>query len=53
MILMFLALMGFLFYLHRTHAEDIPVELVPLVIFVGLVSWWIHHMIMNMIEDND
>lgn len=50
MILMFLALSGFLFYLHRTNAENIPVEFVPLVIFVGLVAWWIHHMIAKLIE---
>jgi len=50
MIFMFFALTGFLFYLHRNHTENIPVEFVPLVIFVGLVAWWIHHMITKMIE---
>ena len=53
MILMFLVFIGFLFYLHRTNAGSIPVELIPLVIFIGLVAWWIYRMIEKLIEDND
>ncbi len=51
MILIFLAFMGFLFYLHQTNAEIVPVEFIPLVVFGGLVSWWLHHIIAKLIED--
>lgn len=51
MILIFLAFMGFLFYLHQTNAENVPVEFIPLVVFGGLVSWWLHHIIAKLIED--
>lgn len=48
MILIFLVFAGFLFYLHRTNVEFIPVEAIPLVIFVGLVVWWVHHIIVKL-----
>ncbi len=53
MILMFLAFTGFLFYFYQTNAKSIPVEFVPLIIFVGLVAWWLHYIITKLIKDND
>lgn len=52
MMLIFLAFMGFLFYLHYNNAEIIPVEFIPLVVFGGLVTWWLRHIIAKLVEDN-